>query len=797
MSDPTQHEQAALLKLCERGGFAEAEEAARAITVRYPNHGFGWKALGYVLASLGRNEEALAPMREAARLLPRDSETHRNLGRALLALGRLKEAEVACRQSLAIRPDDSASLHMQGFIALQAGRAREALTLLLRAGDLSVWDQPQLREHLRQALALIADDGLATAIVPKQICYRIWQRNRGDRRQLAVTPKVSVVIPSYNHAEYIEECLNSVYRQTWRQIELIVIDDGSTDDSVRLIRKCLETCPFPHRFVTRENRGAHATINEGIALATGEYINILNSDDRFAPERIAEMVACVAGADWGFADVDVVDSSGNRAEPVLGTLHCHIASLITSIGQAPTVGFALIGSNVAVSTGNLFFRRDFLERIGGFSNLRYNHDWDFALRATLFSEPVHVPQPLYHYRVHGKNTIAESNSGASRELVGLIENHLPRFLDEASVSNPFAPTRTNWGAYVTKHICRAGRGARLPFNRIRDLAISIASNTVRNDPSPDLASLADLTGVADVIPFLQGLPAAGDGLTATFDQYQRYGMAARAIDLAREDNRVLSILEVGANAHRLLGKLLPRDRVTYLDREIPASMQGAPDVLAGDATELAMTDGSFDVVVALDVFEHIEPARRAVFLHHITRVARRMTLLAAPFDSPAVRHAEHEATAYWNSLFDEPYRWLAEHADHGLPDLGQTTAMLDETGIRYCDFGHGRLNLWCEMLKAHFAAESCPDMKRLMHSLDLYYRECLFDNDSEPTENYRQFLFCSRSQDALEKLQALCRQMRLKAPPGDDQAPLFKVLSAMQAIASDTASALARAKRLL
>jgi hypothetical protein len=198
-----------------------------------------------------------------------------------------------------------------------------------------------------------------------------------------------------------------------------------------------------------------------------------------------------------------------------------------------------------------------------------------------------------------------------------------------------------------------------------------------------------------------------------------------------------------------------------------------------------MADGSFDIVVALDVFEHIEPARRAAFLRHITRVGRRMTLIAAPFDSAHVRRAEQEAIAYWDSLFDKPYRWLTEHAEQGLPDLADTTAKLDGMGVAYCRLGHGRLDLWRELLKTHFAEVLCPDMRGLMQSLHRHYRDRLFEIDCDPAANYRQFLFCSHSQDVPEKLQPLCRQMSANASTHHDLAPLFETLDAMQTIANN------------
>ena len=123
---------------------------------------------------------------------------------------------------------------------------------------------------------------------------------------------MSVVVPSYNHAQFLRAALESVFRQSYRNIELIVIDDGSRDGSPQLTREILGECPFSHRFTARENRGAPVTLNEAIRQSTGDYVNVLNSDDCFEPTRIEEMVEAVAAtdADWGFSAVSCIDASG-------------------------------------------------------------------------------------------------------------------------------------------------------------------------------------------------------------------------------------------------------------------------------------------------------------------------------------------------------------------------------------------------------------------------------------------------------------------------------------------------------
>ncbi|HEY0100937.1 MAG TPA: glycosyltransferase [Pyrinomonadaceae bacterium] len=105
-------------------------------------------------------------------------------------------------------------------------------------------------------------------------------------------PTVSVVVPSYNHEAFIEKTLRSIFRQTLLPRELVVIDDGSTDGSVRIIERVLRDSPVAaSAFVARENRGLCATLNEGFALAArGRYFAYLGSDDLWFPQFLQSRV---------------------------------------------------------------------------------------------------------------------------------------------------------------------------------------------------------------------------------------------------------------------------------------------------------------------------------------------------------------------------------------------------------------------------------------------------------------------------------------------------------------------------
>ena len=99
---------------------------------------------------------------------------------------------------------------------------------------------------------------------------------------------VTVLIPSYNHQKYIKDAILSVINQTYKNIELIVIDDGSSDDSPQIIRSLGKKYNF--KYIIRENRGICATLNEALNMAKGVYFCGLGSDDMFFPEKIEKQV---------------------------------------------------------------------------------------------------------------------------------------------------------------------------------------------------------------------------------------------------------------------------------------------------------------------------------------------------------------------------------------------------------------------------------------------------------------------------------------------------------------------------
>jgi glycosyltransferase involved in cell wall biosynthesis len=247
-----------------------------------------------------------------------------------------------------------------------------------------------------------------------------------------LAPLVSVVIPSFNHARFVGQAMGSVLEQTHDELELIVVDDGSTDES----RDVLRTFRDPRvRIELQENAGAHAAINRGLGLARGELIAILNSDDRFAPDRLARAAAAFETDPrlglWG-SYIEVIDRRGTPTgikEGFHNLLPVPLDQPARSFQAEPDLRLNLLLSNYWSTTSNFVFRRALLDDVGGMERLRFAHDWDFAFRAQRAWPALLEPAPLLQYRLHGANTIHQNRVEMVFEILWVLARHLPDYLD--------------------------------------------------------------------------------------------------------------------------------------------------------------------------------------------------------------------------------------------------------------------------------------------------------------------------------------------------------------------------------
>jgi len=426
----------------------------------------------------GRLADAVVAGEDTATTVAR----HMNSALAAQQSGDLRRAERIYRQVVAMAPDVPDALHMLGVLRFEQGDCKEAAQLILRALDLTAWRFPMFRYNL--GLVIARAYGEQADRDRDSVILRFPTSSRENSTANGAGLTVAVVVPCYNHARFVKRAIESVFAQTYRQIELVVIDDGSTDASTEIARRTLADSPFPCRFVARENRGATVTINEAISLSSAPFINILNSDDWFSDDRIALMVEHVAasGAHWGFSQTAYVDDRDQPIDPRLDKRAGTLSAVAGAASTHATVGFSLLGGNVAISSGNLFFSRALFDRIGPFSSLRYNHDWEFALRAVRVAEPEFVPAPTYYYRLHDSNTISGAIRDGGMNEANIMLTEFFRWASSAQASkNPLAPTMRTWGMYFVRSCLNNGWAGLFEPEELRRLALQIGASGIDSD----------------------------------------------------------------------------------------------------------------------------------------------------------------------------------------------------------------------------------------------------------------------------------------------------------------------------
>ena len=207
-------------------------------------------------------------------------------------------------------------------------------------------------------------------------------------------PKVSVIIPAYNNGKYIEQAIESVFKQTFPDYEVIVVDDGSTDDT----RSKLENYRLKIRYIYQENQGSAAARNTGISLAKGELVAFLDADDYWLmPEKLEEQVAYFdQQASLGLINTGwrVVDQEGNQIQTV------------QPWHEAPELNLETWLRRKCVRTSAMMIRRKWLELVGGFDEeLRQSHDVDLVLRLALAGcQSNWLKKETVGYRQHDSNT---------------------------------------------------------------------------------------------------------------------------------------------------------------------------------------------------------------------------------------------------------------------------------------------------------------------------------------------------------------------------------------------------------
>ncbi len=205
--------------------------------------------------------------------------------------------------------------------------------------------------------------------------------------------KVSVVIPVYNGERYLREALDSVLAQTFRDYEVICVDDGSTDGSVAIIKGYGERV----RLIQQPNAGQGAARNAGVQRGVSTYVAFLDQDDCWYPHKLQQQVAALEadpGAVLAHCNSDRMDYEG-RLQQAGATLTENETALESPLGRLTGEGLILPSA--------MMVRRDTFERVGGFDPmLRGFEDFDLSARLKRQGRFIFLESPGMCYRVHAE-----------------------------------------------------------------------------------------------------------------------------------------------------------------------------------------------------------------------------------------------------------------------------------------------------------------------------------------------------------------------------------------------------------
>jgi hypothetical protein len=231
-----------------------------------------------------------------------------------------------------------------------------------------------------------------------------------------------------------------------------------------------------------------------------------------------------------------------------------------------------------------------------------------------------------------------------------------------------------------------------------------------------------------------------------FDQFSRQYLVKSLIEKARSKTK-LRILDVGGLGGKTR-EFFPNDNVLVIDLydKTETNYQKA------DALAMPFADHSFDFVVSFDVYEHILPADRPLFVTELIRVSRQVVFIAAPFNTQSVESTENELNAFYRSLHDKDHPWLAEHIANILPEMEPLEKQLDSLGMSYSVSSSNNLLLWSHMQGLIFLADSLSAPERLS-KLNSFYNQHLLEMGDGLGASYRQIYAISKNIKTLPNIQ--------------------------------------------
>jgi glycosyltransferase involved in cell wall biosynthesis len=202
------------------------------------------------------------------------------------------------------------------------------------------------------------------------------------------SPKISIITPSYNQAKYIEQTIRSVVEQDYSNIEYLIMDGGSTDGSVEIIKKYAKKYPNIIKWQSKKDGGQVKALNEGLKKVSGDIVAYINSDDYYLPGAFKKVESRLQKGDWLVGDCIVSDSD---------LAWTFWIKLLWPIDRHKS--FLRIFNTI--NQPSVFLTKELIDKVGYFDNdFNYAFDYDYWLRCLSISLPTRLMETLSVFRIH-------------------------------------------------------------------------------------------------------------------------------------------------------------------------------------------------------------------------------------------------------------------------------------------------------------------------------------------------------------------------------------------------------------
>jgi SAM-dependent methyltransferase len=463
----------------------------------------------------------------------------------------------------------------------------------------------------------------------------------------AVRPTVTVVITTYNHAHYLADALASVAHQTRSPDDVIVVDDGSTDDPAAVVAR------FPGvRMLRQANRGLSASRNAGLRNCRTDYVTFLDADDRLLPNGLQSGLSCAAGRPdcaFVYGGHRVVRDDGRARSP--GIFH--------PIGDNPYL--ALLELDLVGMHGTVLYRRACVERVGGFDEtLRMREDYDLYLRLARCCPVAGHPAIVAEYRFHDQNMSADYEAMLRWGLVVLDRQEASIPADDTTARKALARGRANWRGHYAQEMLRSARAGWRTNHDLRQ-AVTIIARAVRWSPAAVLrlvlGKIADRSSDLSLRALLRGVQRLrgrpGDAARVApisrnfgFDRgtpVDRYYIES-FLSKHGDDIRGV-VLEIGDDAYtrRFGGERVERSEVLHADGSNPRA------TIVGDLQDPAcLLPGSFDCIILTQTLHLVFDMGAAIDTLHRALKPGGVLLLTVPGITQVDTSGEWGGSWYWS-----------------------------------------------------------------------------------------------------------------------------------------------------